>query len=87
MPMSCRVGELSLSIIWFVRELFFVSELLFLRAVSASCMSVSCRITLFNTFHIFTSVNMVYYSKQGRGGEGGQLSCSYCQVSFFFVLF
>ena len=41
--MSCRVGDLSLSISWFVCEFFSVGEFLSPSCYSVSCLSVSCR--------------------------------------------
>ena len=43
--MSCRVGDLSLSISWFVCEFFSVGEFLSPSCYSVSCLSVSCRVT------------------------------------------
>ena len=45
--MSCRVGDLSLSISWFVCEFFSVGEFLSPSCYSVSCLSVSCRVTHF----------------------------------------
>ena len=44
--MSCRVGDLSLSISWFVYEFFSVGEFLSPSYYSVSCLSVSCRVTV-----------------------------------------
>ena len=43
--MSCRIGDLSLSINWFVCEFFSVGEFLSPSCYSVSCLSVSCRVT------------------------------------------
>ena len=40
-----RVGDLSLSISWFVCEFFSVGEFLSPSCYSVSCLSVSCRVT------------------------------------------
>ena len=45
LSMSCRVGDLSLSINWFVCEFFSVGEFLSPSCYSVSCLSVSCRVT------------------------------------------
>ena len=51
--MSCRVGDLSLSISWFVCEFFSVGEFLSPSCYSVCCLSVSCRViderTLYGT--------------------------------------
>ena len=44
--MSCRIGDLSLSINWFVCEFFSVGEFLSPSCYSVSCLSVSCRVTI-----------------------------------------
>ena len=48
--MSCRVGDLSLSISWFVCEFFSVGEFLSPSCYSVSCLSVSCHVTDFIFF-------------------------------------
>ena len=68
--MSCRVGDLSLSISWFVCEFFSVGEFLSPSCYSVSCLSVSCRVTEGGTYvfmnnldHMTKMVFMSIYDK------------------------